>query len=49
MSFKLNVNGRDVNTGEGSELLKGKIAIQSEGAEIFFRKIEVRPLRVIGH
>ncbi len=38
------VNGFVVNVGTKSSLTKGKILIQSEGAEILFRKIEVRPL-----
>ncbi len=38
------VNGRVVNIGTGSSLKKGKIIFQSEGAEIIFRKIEIRPL-----
>ena len=38
------LNGYVVNVGTKSSLTKGKILFQSEGAEIFFRKIEVRPL-----
>ncbi|WP_422929987.1 3-keto-disaccharide hydrolase [Singulisphaera sp. PoT] len=38
------MNGYVVNVGTGSSLTKGKIQFQSEAAEIFFRKIEVRPL-----
>ena len=38
------LNGYVVNIGTKSSLTKGKILFQSEGAEIFFRKIEVRPL-----
>ena len=38
------VNGKVVNVGTHSSLTKGKIMFQSEGAEIFFRKIEIRPL-----
>jgi hypothetical protein len=38
------VNGHLVNAGTKSSLTRGKIMIQSEGAEILFRKIEVRPL-----
>jgi hypothetical protein len=38
------VNGYVVNIGRKSSLTKGKILIQTEGAEIFFRKFEVRPL-----
>jgi 3-keto-disaccharide hydrolase len=38
------VNGYLVNVGTKSSLTEGKIQLQSEGAEIFFRKVEVRPL-----
>jgi hypothetical protein len=38
------VNGTLVNEGTGATVSKGKIALQSEGAEIFFRKIELSPL-----
>ncbi len=38
------VNGYVVNEGSASSLTKGKIIFQSEGAEILFRKIEIRPL-----
>jgi hypothetical protein len=39
------VNGYVVNVGTKSSVTQGKILFQSEGAEILFRKIEVRPLR----
>jgi hypothetical protein len=39
------VNGQVANVGTGSSLTEGKIQFQSEGAEILFRTIEVRPLR----
>ncbi len=39
------VNGVVVNVGTKSNRTSGKIQFQSEGAEIFFRKIEIRPLR----
>jgi hypothetical protein len=38
------VNGYVASVGTDSSLTEGKIQIQSEGAEIFFRKFEVRPL-----
>lgn len=38
------VNGEVVNRGTDSSLSEGKILIQSEGAEIYFRRIELRPL-----
>ena len=43
-AWEFRKNGRDVNVGEGSELLKGKIAIQSEGTEIHVRNIKLKPL-----
>jgi hypothetical protein len=41
------VNGHVVNVATGSLLRKGKILFQSEGAEIFFRRIELTPLKRI--
>ena len=38
------LNGYLVNAATKSSLTRGKLLFQSEGAEIFFRKIEVRPL-----
>jgi hypothetical protein len=38
------LNGVVVNEGTGASHTKGKILFQSEGAEVFFRKIELRPL-----
>ena len=38
------VNGVVVNEGENPSVSKGKILIQSEGAEIYYRKIEVAEL-----
>ena len=37
------VNGKVVNEGVRSSLTDGKIIIQSEGAEIFFRRIDLEP------
>jgi hypothetical protein len=39
------VNGKEAARGTGAEPRKGKILFQSEGAEIYYRKIELRPLR----
>lgn len=39
------VNGKVVNAGTRSSLTKGKIMLQSELAEIYFRKIKIRPIR----
>jgi hypothetical protein len=38
------VNGTVVNQGTGSSLTEGPIMIQSEGAEIYVRRVELRPL-----
>jgi hypothetical protein len=38
------VNGTVVNVGTKASLTKGKIQFQSEGAEIIFRTIEIKPL-----
>jgi 3-keto-disaccharide hydrolase len=42
------VNGTVVNGGSRCTLKEGRIMIQSEGAEIFFRRIELQPLRDLG-
>jgi len=39
------VNGKTVNAGARSSLTRGKIMFQSELAEIYFRKIEIQPLK----
>lgn len=38
------VNGKVVNRGTRSSLTEGKILLQSEGAEIFFRRVDLLPL-----
>jgi hypothetical protein len=38
------VNGHVVNVGTRPSLTRGKIMIQSEGAEIFFRRVDLYPL-----
>jgi hypothetical protein len=38
------LNGHVVNAGTKSSHTEGKIQLQTEAAEIFFRKVEVRPL-----
>ena len=43
-TIKLVINGQEVNVGTNSELKRGRILLQSEGAEIFFKDIELRPL-----
>ena len=37
------LNGKVVNRGTNSSHTRGKILFQSEGAEVFFRRIELRP------
>jgi hypothetical protein len=44
-TIKLEVNGEVLNEGTGSELTKGKIALQAEGAPIHFRNIKLTPLK----
>jgi hypothetical protein len=39
------VNGKLVNAGTESSWTEGKIMIQSEGAEIYFRRIDLEPIR----
>lgn len=43
-SIELVVNGQLVNKGTNSELTRGKILLQAEGAPIEFRNIELTPL-----
>lgn len=44
-TIKLVINGKHVNEGTNAELTKGKILLQSEGAEIHFRNVELKHLR----
>ena len=39
------VNGQLVNAATDSSFTGGKIMIQSEGAEIYFRRLELQPVR----
>lgn len=39
------VNGMVVNEGTRSSLTEGRILVQSEGAEIYFRRVDLEPLR----
>lgn len=39
------VNGKTVNEGKGGELKKGRIALQSEGAPIEFKDIEIKAIK----
>jgi hypothetical protein len=38
------VNGTEVNRGSKATVSKGKIALQAEGTEVEFRKVELEPL-----
>jgi hypothetical protein len=42
------VNGKLVNQGKNSGLTKGHILFQSEGAEIYYRKMELREIKAPG-
>lgn len=42
--IKVQLNGDLVNHGSNSTATKGKIALQSEGVEVEFRKLEITPL-----
>lgn len=44
-TIKLEVNGQVVNEGTGAEATRGKILLQSEGAEIHFRNIRITPIK----
>lgn len=39
------INGVVVNGGTGASVQKGRIVLQSEGAELFFRNVELRPIK----
>lgn len=41
---RFHVNGVLANEGSGASVTRGKILFQSEGAEVFFRRIELRPI-----
>jgi len=41
----LKINGKQVNQGANGELKSGRIALQSEGAEVHFKDIEIAPIR----
>lgn len=44
---KVWVNGDLVNHGSKATVTKGKIALQAEGSEVEFRKVELEPIEVI--
>jgi hypothetical protein len=43
-SIVVHVNGKKVNEARGAAVLAGRIALQSEGGEIHFRKVELTPI-----
>ena len=43
-SVTVSVNGDLVNNGRSASVDHGRIAIQAEGAEVEFRKVEIGPL-----
>jgi len=43
-SLTFYLNGHRVNSAENVHPRKGRIQIQSEGAEIFFRRVEIHPI-----
>ncbi len=43
-SLTVAVNGKVLNEARGATVMPGRIALQSEGGEIHFRRVEIRPL-----
>jgi hypothetical protein len=41
----LTVNGKKVNEGKNGNLKKGRIALQSEGAEVHFKDVEIKLMK----
>ncbi len=44
-TITVEVNGTEVNRGSKATATKGKIALQAEGTEVEFRKVELEPLK----
>lgn len=44
-TISVEVNGTEVNSGSKATATKGKIALQAEGTEVEFRKVELEPLK----
>jgi hypothetical protein len=42
---RYHVNHKLVNEGTGASLTKGRLLFQSEGAEVYFKTIELRQVR----
>jgi len=43
-SLVVSVNGKQVNEARGAAVLPGRIALQSEGGEVHFRRVELTPI-----
>ena len=43
-SLSVRVNGKKVNEATGAVVMPGRIALQSEGGEIHFRRVEIWPI-----
>jgi hypothetical protein len=43
-SLTVVINGKKVNEATGALVVPGRIALQSEGGEIHFRRVEIRPI-----
>jgi hypothetical protein len=43
-SLTVMVNGRTLNEAKGAKVVAGRIALQSEGGEIHFRRVELTPI-----
>ena len=39
------VNGKKANEGKNGNLTRGRIGLQSEGAEVYFKDIMIKPLK----
>ena len=39
------INGKKVNEAKGAKVVPGRIALQSEGGEIHFRKVQLTPIK----
>lgn len=46
-SIRVWVNDQLVNDGYGATASKGRVALQAEGAEVEFRKVELTPIRTL--
>jgi hypothetical protein len=45
--IKVWVNGDLVNYGYDSQAVRGQIALQAEGSEVEFRKVELTPIKAL--